>query len=70
MAVIKKIIRVETHTNQQTQQPYKITIVELEDGSEATGYGEDYKVGDAVEHYHHARYNRNKIKKRLTNQNK
>lgn len=63
MAKINKILRVENRHTQVGNKPYKVTVAQMEDGSEATGYGDDFKAGDRVELFFHR--NQIKIKKTL-----
>ena len=54
---IKRIIRTER------KPKYVITYVELEHGGEASGFGEDWRVGEEVIEVWHERYNKVKILK-------
>lgn len=42
---------------------YQITHVLLDDGTEASGYGADFKMGDKVGVFFDERYNKIKVKK-------
>lgn len=56
MRTIIRIVGVEKHKG------YSLTHVVTDDGTEATGYGTDFKVGDKVELFFHAKWNRIKIR--------
>lgn len=60
MRRIIEVIGVETKL--KDDKPYQVTHVVLDDGEEATGYGE-YRVGDLVERFYDPRYDRIKIKR-------
>lgn len=56
-SVIKNIIRIYKQAN------HLITEAQMEDGSEATGYGDNYRVGETVIVFFFEKYNRVEFKK-------
>lgn len=48
MREIQQILYVEEKVNKRTHKPYHKTTALLDDGTEAKGFGNDYRVGDMV----------------------
>lgn len=44
---------VERRTNKTTGKPYKRTTALLDDGTEAIGFGDEFRVGSQVEVFFH-----------------
>ena len=53
MRKIIEIVGVEERINKQTKKPYFITLAVVDDGTEVSGYGKDFKVDDLVEVFFH-----------------
>lgn len=60
MATINKIVGVEI--KKKDNKTFSITHVILDDGEEATGYGE-FEVGEKVQRFFDERYGKIKVKK-------
>lgn len=62
MRTITEIESVEKRTTQKTKKSYWKTYAILDDGTEASGYGKDFDLGDKVEVFYH--YEQVKMRKK------
>ena len=61
---MKRIIKIEGVTEHtKDNKRYSITHAILEDGTEASGYGTEFEIGDSVEYWWEERYNKVKMVK-------
>lgn len=62
---MRQIIAIQGVLKKQTAQgkKYTVTLALLDDGTEASGYGGDYKIGDKVKVFFDEKYNLIKMDK-------
>lgn len=61
MRKIIDIMFIDERINKTTNKPYFITTAQLDDGSEAEGYGKEFRIDDKVECFFH--YGKIKMRK-------
>lgn len=62
MRLILKIINKSKRTSKEGTV-YSVTTAQMDDGQIAEGFGTNFEVGDEVEVFHHAKYDKVKMRK-------